>query len=42
MAINGFLDYQNFLRNLQENKPKMDAKMEFPLPATTDLNAITS
>lgn len=42
MAVNGFLDYQNFLRNLQENKPKMDAKMEFPLPATTDLNAVAS
>lgn len=37
MAINGFQDYQNFLRNLQENKTKMDAKVEFPLPATTDL-----
>lgn len=42
MAINGFLDKQNFLRNLQENKPKMDAKVKFPLPATTDLNAIAS
>lgn len=42
MAINGFLDYQNFLRNLQENKTKMDAKVEFPLPTTTDLNVIAS